>query len=218
MQIPFTVEQFYGVFRAYNRAVWPAQIALVVLAAAAIAMLALPRRWSGVGISAVLAFLWVWLALAYHLVFFSSINPLAHLFAALSFAGAGVFVWQGIVCRQLEFRLASGARTWVGAGLVVFSLLVYPVWSCLAGHGYPDLPTFGLPCPTTIFTIGLLAFLVKPYPRSPFVVPVLWCVVGSQAALVFDTPQDSGLAVAAVVGAVLLAKSKVAVPRLPGLS
>jgi Family of unknown function (DUF6064) len=218
MQIPFTVEQFYGVFRTYNRAVWPTQIVLFALAVAAMAMLVFPRRWSGLGISTVLALLWGWLALAYHLVFFSSINPLAYLFAALSLAGAGVFIWQGIVCRQLEFRVAPGARTWVGGGLVVFSLLVYPVWSYLAGHGYPDLPTFGLPCPTTIFTMGLLAFLVMPYPRSPFVVPVLWCLVGSQAAFVFDTPQDLGLVVAGMVGVILLSKSKVAIPGLRSLS
>lgn len=31
------------------------------------------------------------------------------------------------------------------------------------------LPTFGLPCPTTLFTIGLLAFVVSPYPRSTLV-------------------------------------------------
>lgn len=26
MRLPFTIEQFYGVFRQYNEAVWPAQI------------------------------------------------------------------------------------------------------------------------------------------------------------------------------------------------
>lgn len=32
MQLPFTTEQFFDVFRAYNTAVWPAQLVLVVLA------------------------------------------------------------------------------------------------------------------------------------------------------------------------------------------
>jgi hypothetical protein len=31
MGIPFTIEQFYGVFRAYNIGVWPAQWFLVLL-------------------------------------------------------------------------------------------------------------------------------------------------------------------------------------------
>ena len=169
-------------------------------------------------ISAILAFLWAWLGLGYHFAFFSSINPLAYVFAALSLAGAGVFVWQGVICRQLQFRLDSGTRRWVGVGLIIFALVVYPAWSYYAGHRYPTLPTFGLPCPTTIFTLGLLAFLVRPYPRSPLVIPILWCFVGSQAAFMFDVPQDLGLVVAGVVGIVLLARSKVAAARFGGFS
>ena len=216
MQIPFTVEQFYGVFRAYNLAVWPAQVFLVALAGAALAMLLYPQRWSGVGISAILAFLWAWLSLVYHFAFFSSINPLAYAFAGLSLTGAGVFFWQGVVRRQLEFKPTLGSRAWVGIGLIAFSLGVYPAWSYYAGHRYPDLATFGVPCPTTIFTIGLLAFLVAPYPRSPFMIPVLWCFVGSQAAFLFDVPQDLGLAVAGGVGIVLLVRSKVGAAESDG--
>ena len=39
-------------------------------------------------------------------------------------------------------------------------------------------------------------------------VPVFWCLVGSQAALVFDLPADSGLIVGGAAGLVLLMKSK----------
>ena len=104
MQLPFTVEQFYGVFSAYNMAIWPAQIFLPGLALIAIALLAAQRRFSGVGISGVLAFLWAWQALAYHLAFFTAINPLAYVFAAVFFAGAIVFFWQGVVRRKLDFE------------------------------------------------------------------------------------------------------------------
>ena len=95
-------------------------------------------------------------------------------------------------------------RGLVGATLVLFALVVYPAFSVYVGHSYPAMPTFGLPCPTTIFTIGVLAFLVRPYPRSPLVVPVLWCLVGVQAAFLLGVPQDLGLGVAAVLGALLL--------------
>ena len=218
MQIAFTVEQFFGVFRQYNISVWPGQVFLVALAMAAVILAVAPQRWSGVGISAILAFLWAWMGLAYHLAFFSSINPLAYAFAGLSLVAAGFFLWQGVVRRRLEFKLSSGARTPVGLGLTLFALVAYPVWSFYAGHRYPALPTFGLPCPTTIFTMGLLAFLVRPYPRSPLVIPVLWCFVGAQAAFMFDVPQYLGLVVAGVVGIVLLARSKVTAATLGHLS
>ena len=77
------------------------------------------------------------------------------------------------------------------------------------GHRYPAFPTFGLPCPTTLFTIGLLAFLVTPYRRTVFVVPVLWCFVGSQAAFAFDLQADLGLTVAGGVGLALMMRAKV---------
>jgi len=208
MELPFTIEEFFGVFREYNEALWPAQVFLVGLAFAVILLVIKPHRLSGVGVSAILAFLWAWLAVVYHLSFFARINPLAYVFSGVSLAGALTFLWQGIVQRRLRFAWVGGSRAFVGTVLVVFALVLYPTWSWHAGHPYPHMPTFGLPCPTTIFTIGLLAFLVPPYPRSPFVVPILWCFVGAQAAFLLGVHQDFGLVAAAVVGAVLLIRSK----------
>ena len=215
MQLPFTIEQFYGVFCEYNTSVWPAQILLVALAVVAVALAVVPRRWSGAAISSILAFLWAWLALAFHLAFFAGINPGAYVFAGVSLAGAVIFLWQGVLRRQLEFRVVRSFRTVVGLILIVFALIVYPVWSHYAGHLYPAIPSFGLPCPTTIFTVGMLAFLVAPYTRSPFVVPVLWCLVGVQAAFFLGVPQDLGLGVAGIVGIVLLARSRALVAGAP---
>jgi Family of unknown function (DUF6064) len=96
--------------------------------------------------------------------------------------------------------------------LMIFASFIYPAWTYVAGHRYPAFPTFGLPCPTTLFTIGMLSFLVRPYPRSILLVPVLWCFVGSQAAFVFDVQADLGLIAAAVLGLVLIVQSKDAAP------
>ncbi|MEX0957956.1 MAG: DUF6064 family protein [Burkholderiales bacterium] len=157
MQLPFTVEQFFGVFRLYNTTVWPVQVFLLALAVLALIFIALRRSWSGMAVSAILALLWIWLGAAYHLAFFARINPAAYAFGALSIVGALLFAWHGVVRRRLTFAFCRDARTGLGVTLLAFALLVYPVWASLSGHGYPELPTFGLPCPTTIFTIGLLA-------------------------------------------------------------
>lgn len=207
MALPFTVEQFYGVFRDYNVAVWPMQWILAALALAAVVAVLMPRPGSGMAVSAILGLLWAWIALAYHLAFFSRISPAAAGFAAVSAAGAVVFVWQGVVRRRLTFRWAPGPKAWAGVTLIVFALAVYPVWSAEAGHPYPAMPTFGLPCPTTIFTIGVLCFAVPPTPRSPLVVPVLWCVVGSQAAFLLGVQPDLGLIAAGLLGFALLLPS-----------
>jgi hypothetical protein len=135
--LPFTAEQFFNVFRVYNEAVWPAQVLLGLLAVAALVITALQPLWCGRAVSAILAFFWAWLALAYHVAFFDSINPLAYVFAAVSAAGALVFVWHGVVRRRLHFRLSRSVPVGFGAALVVFALVVYPAWSVHAGHSYP---------------------------------------------------------------------------------
>jgi hypothetical protein len=201
MGIPFTVEQFYGVFREYNTAVWPAQWLLVIMGLAAVAVALMRQRpWSCIAVSVILGLLWAWIAVAYHLVFFTRISPPAYGFAALSMAGATVFIWQGVIRRRLVFKWVPGPRAMAGVALIVFALVVYPVWSTYTGHPYPAIPTFGTPCPTTIFTIGLLAFAVPPTPRSTLVVPLLWCAVGAQAAFFLEVRPDLGLVAAAALG------------------
>lgn len=203
MPLPFTPAQFFGVFAAYNDAVWPMQWLLLAAAGMALVAAVRPGRASGVLVSAVLAGLWAWMGLAYHARFFAAINPLAHGFAALSLIAAALFLWQGVVRRRLHFRWQPGPRGWAAAVTLLFALVGYPAWALLAGHRYPAFATFGLPCPTTLFTIGLLALAVRPHPRSVLMVPVLWCAIGSQAAFLLGVPQDLGLLAAAGLGIVL---------------
>jgi hypothetical protein len=99
------------------------------------------------------------------------------------------------------FRPAGGARGIAGGALIVFALVLYPAIGYALGHRYPAAPTFGLPCPTTIFTLGLLLF-ARPAPRWVIVVPLLWAAVGSVAAFQLGVPEDLSLLAA---GAMALA-------------
>jgi hypothetical protein len=218
MQIPFTAQQFFEVMARYNEAVWPAPLLLHALALLVVVVALLPHHASGAIVSGVLGALWAWTGVAYHLAFFTAINPLAYGFGAASLLAAALFLVEGVVRRRLRFRWQASLRSVVGLGLVVFALLVYPLWSIRAGHAYPQLPTFGLPCPTTLFTIGLLSLLVAPYPRSTLVIPVAWCLVGAQAALLFDVPADLALLVAAVQGLLLMRRPGPVAPRVAGVS
>jgi hypothetical protein len=207
VQLPFTTEQFFDALRAYNTTVWPAQVLLLALALAAVVLLFIHRNGSGAVISCILAALWAWMGLAYHLVFFAPINRLAYAFAAVSVMGSMVFLWQGVVRRRLKFEWSLNACSAVGLTLIVFALAGYPAWVSLSGHSYPALPTFGLPCPTTLFTIGLLTFARAPLARSALVVPVLWTFVGVQAAFLLDVQADLTLGIAGILGIVLIAKA-----------
>ena len=199
MTPPFTAEQFFGVFARYNDKVWPAQIALNAVALVCIGLAFRGGTSAGRWVSALLALLWFWVAVAYHFAFFSGINPAAWLFGGITLAGALVFLWLGTLKGALRFAPAGGWRGAMGGLLLAYALVFYPVLGYLVGHRYPAAPTFGVPCPTTIFTLGLLLFASHPVPRLVFLVPVLWAAVGSFAAFSLGVVEDLGLLAAGVV-------------------
>jgi hypothetical protein len=203
MKLPFTVEQFFDTFARYNLSVWPMQIILTGLAIAIVILLFSARQFNHRLISAVLSFFWAWMAIAYHFTFFTAINPAAWFFGGFFLAGALWFAWVGVLKNKLQFSLHGGIRAWLGGLLIVFSLIIYPLLGFLSGHRYPAMPTFGLPCPTTIFTLGILLSSVFPFPRSAFIVPVLWSAIGSFAAFQLSVPQDYGLLIAGLIGLVV---------------
>ena len=200
MNLPFGKAEFLGVFVRYNEAVWPMQLVFYALAVAALFVVALRLRHADRAMSAVLALLWAWMGIAYHGIYFREVNPAALVFAALSLAGAATFAWAGIVRCRLRFADAPPGAVAAGLALVAYALVLYPLFSIVFGRPYPASPTFGLPCPTTIFTLGVLLLLKAPYPRAVFIAPLLWALIGTQAAFLFQLYEDLGLLVAGAAG------------------
>jgi Family of unknown function (DUF6064) len=204
MNMPFTREQFFALFERYNVGVWPAQIVLYAMALVVLVTIHRGRPSGGRWVAGALALLWAWMAIAYHFAYFTAINPAAWAFGAVFLLGALWLTWVGVVRGRLVFARRGDLREALGGALVVFALLAYPALGWLMGHRYPAVPTFGLPCPTTIFTIGVLLFTKGPVSRSVLVVPVLWAAVGSTAAFALGVYQDLGLLVAGVVGLIAM--------------
>ncbi len=67
------------------------------------------------------------------------------------------------------------------------------------GLRWPRLPAFGVLCPTTLLTVGLLLGLEPRRQRGLGVVPILWCVVGGSAAFALGIRPDLMLLVGAVI-------------------
>ena len=64
MQLPFTQEQFFDLFAAYNVALWPVLLALWITSVVASVLLLSSRRPPSRWISALLTGHWIWSALA----------------------------------------------------------------------------------------------------------------------------------------------------------
>ncbi len=199
MSLPFTTEQFLEVFRRYNAAVWPAQWALAAIAVTAVVYALRGGLHTGRRVSVILALLWLWMATAYHLAFFATINGAAVLFALGFVAQAALFAWYALHARRLQFRPRLNAAGIAGAVFVLYALAGYPALGYALGHRYPAAPTFGVPCPTTVFTFGILLWCVGPVPWRLLAIPTLWAVVGTSAALSLGMVEDFALPVAALV-------------------
>jgi hypothetical protein len=200
MQLPFTREQFFDLFVAYNEALWPALIALWIASVVVGVLLLSSRRPSDRWISGLLALHWAWSALAYHLAFFTRINPAAWIFATLFLVQAVRVVWVGVVQRRLSF--VPSRNGWaVVAWLFVGYALVYPAINAVQHLSLSRIPTFGVPCPTTIFTAGLL-MLATPRWRSLAIVPVIWSFVAGSAAFLLDVRADYALPIAGLALAI----------------
>ena len=193
--LPFDAHQFFEAFARYNAAVWPAPIALELAALVAVVLALRPAARSDRVIGAILGGLWLWTGGVYHLGFFRPINPAATVFGAL-------FVLEGVLLviagRQGRLHFAW-TRTTVGSGgaaLIVFALVIYPILAYVLGHRFPATPTFGLPCPTTILTLGLLLWAAPPRPWSVLVIPLAWSALGASAAVQLGVWEDFGLVAA----------------------
>ena len=205
MDIPFSVKAFFEVFRTYNQAIWPAQIVAYLLGVAGVVAAIRPRAWTGRAIGGMLGALWIWMGAVYHIGFFSAINPLAYVFGAFFLLQGLLFVWKGALSPSLSFSPRWDLYGWTGGLFLAYAMIVYPVLGSIAGHTYPASPVFGVaPCPTTIFTFGLLLWTRGRVPGWLLLIPVTWSVIGVSAALQLGVLEDLGLVVAGLAGTVLL--------------
>ena len=204
----FTVEQFLNVFERYNEALWPLQIVAYAVGIALV-VLALTRwRRASAVIFSVLAIMWAGMAVGYMWLYFADINPAARLFGAIFLVQAVLLAVMAVKERGAPYGGRRDGRTWIGLGLIVYAMLVYPLLGLALGHGYPRAPMFGLvPCPTTIFTFGMLLLAARPK-RLLAWLPLAWSAIGFFAAIRFGIREDIGLLLAGIVTAAIMWRIK----------
>jgi hypothetical protein len=205
MKIPFTIEQFFDVFGTYNTAIWPAQVLAYLLGIIALAFAFRETKLSARIVSGILAFFWIWTGVFYHIVHFSVINSAAWIFGVFYIVQGLLFLLIGTNHDRLAFRFSLKPLPIIGGCFILYAMVVYPLLGISFGHSYPKAPMFGVaPCPTTIFTFGILLWATKSVPAYLLIIPLLWSIVGMSAAVNLRVPQDYGLVIAGVIGTILI--------------
>lgn len=206
----FSPQAYYRLFERYNLALWPAQI--VALGLGVVTALLLWRGGAHAGriASALLAVAWLWIAWAFQLQRYATINPAgAHLAAAFAIQAA-LLLWFGVV----RDRMAPGRHrlAWAGVGLFLFAL-AYPLIGLSLGRPWTQFEVFGLaPDPTVVATLAV-ALLASPRARGILLaIPVLYCAVSGATLWAMASPEAPVLPLTALL-ALLLAPAIRESPR-----
>jgi hypothetical protein len=207
--LPFSEQQFLDVFGDYNSRMWPI-VVLLWIATLGLGAQLVRGRVTSAALSLLLTFHWAWSGLVYHALFFSAVNPGAWLFALLFAVESAIFL-RLAVTRRIEYVWGHGAQHKIAAVLIAYAL-AYPVLVLASGYDYPRAPLFAVPCPTTLFTCGVLLTAVPRVPVVASVVPVAWSVIAGSAAIVLGVTPDAMVFIAGA--AVVMA----AIARRPGPS
>lgn len=198
MTLPFTLDGFLDVFASYNRALWPAVVLLWLATCLAVVLVVRGDPRATRVTALLLAIHWAWSGIAYHLAFFSRINPAAWVFGALFLTQAGGFAWWALRDQPPHVRRQPDSWSRLGLALMAYAL-AYPALGLAFGLGYPRMPTFGVPCPTTLFSVGALLLWRSSAPRLLGIIPLAWTVVGGSAAWLFGVIADLALPVSGAV-------------------
>jgi len=203
--LPFTPQQFLSVFVNYNTAIWPALVGAYLLGCSAIVLLLWKARHADRITAGILAIMWLWTGIAYHWVFFATINKAAYLFGALFVIQGAYLLYSGVYHDNLRFGPGDGPTVWVGVALVIYAAILYPLIGMWTGHVYPEMPMFGVtPCPVTIFTFGMFLLTTHPISRWLLVIPFIWSLIGGSAAVLLRVPQDWLLLVSGFITVLLI--------------
>ena len=184
----FSPRTWFRLHEIYNTEIWPAHIAALALGGA-IFVLAWRGGPSGGRIAALLlAACWLWVAWAFHLRRYATINFAATWFAAAFAIEALLLAWLGGVRGRIDFASNGRFLTRPGTWLLPFALVVQPLLGPLAGRSFTQSEYFGVaPDPTVAATLGVLLLASR---RSVVLmaIPLAWCAAAGAFQWAMRTP------------------------------
>lgn len=174
----FSPRTYLRLHELYNVEIWPAQLVAFGLG---IAILALVRRdgpWPARIIALILASCWIWVAWAFHLRRYATINWAAVYFAAAFLIEALLLARMVITLGRPWFAPHQSMAQHAGLCMLLFALVAQPAVGRLVGRTWAQSEFFGVaPDPTAVATLGVLLLADDRAHWSLLVIPLLWCAI-----------------------------------------
>jgi len=171
-----STETWWDQIEAYNNAIFPMQIIIVVVAAVLTYLLFVkPDTKTNNMMKAYLSFTFAWNGIIFFLIFGKEL-PGTFLGAPLCILVAILFVWD-IFANKTQFRVPD--IKWQRYLMMLWILLafLYPLIGFALGHYYPKTCIFGvMPCPTTVFALALLAAAIPKIDKKVYILLLVWAL------------------------------------------
>jgi hypothetical protein len=136
----------------------------------------------------ILASCWLFVAWAYLLAHYDTINWAASYLAAGFAVEALLLVWTGLIRNRLSLRPSRDVAGVTGLCLFFFALFVWPLMGWLLGRPWLQAEIFGIaPDPTVVATLGVLIAADRTR-WELLVVPLLWCAISGATLWAMQSP------------------------------
>ena len=180
----FSPRTYYRMIERHNEAVWPTQLLTMALGVAILGALRQPSTTQGRIIAGIMALLWMWVAWAFLLYRYATINWAINYVVPFFVLEALLLVWWGVIGGKLSFAVRREASGRFGTALLVLSLLLYPALAVIFGRPWNQAEVFGIaPDPTVAATVGLLLLTNSRLRWGLLPVPLLWCGITAATLL-----------------------------------
>jgi len=204
MKIPFTTEQFFEIIEKYNHAVFPAQLILILSGILSLILIHQKKDSKNKIIGGFLGILWIWTGIAYHFAFFTEINKAAYVFGGFFVLQGLLFLLETFPRKKLEFEFNGKFIDYLAYVFIIFGIIIYPIILYYLENSLGRTITLGLPCPSTILTFGFLMLTSSKLSKYLLIIPALWTIVGTGAAINFGVYPDYLMPVSALIALIYL--------------
>lgn len=152
--------------------------------------------------------MWIWIGLAYHFAFFTEINKAAYLFGGLFVLQGLFFLFETFSGKKLEFDFIGKSMDYVAYFFLIFGIVIYPILLFFSENSLATTITLGLPCPSTILTFGFLMLTSTKLSKYLLIIPTLWTLAGTSAAINFGVYPDYLMPISALTALIYLTVRK----------
>ena len=203
--LSFSLEEFLLVLESYNLFIWPLQIIAYVLIVMVIFFSLTPTQYSAKIVSAILSFFWLFTGIIFCFIYWAPSHVFGYIFGILCTVQGLLFLYS---TTRSDITIGSSDKTYklIGILFVLYAIIGYQIFGYYLGHIYPKFFAAGLvPCPTTIFTLGIFLIINKSFPIKYFVIPLMISLGGFLAAY-NGIYEDIGLVITGIFVTILIIK------------